>query len=566
MTRRERLAETARRNRMEIVAAGLSRREMLALGLLGGSGYLVAKGGVSAWASPGPDGGFKSPATTPFLEELPIAPVLSTSSLSPAPGEAPVAGEAPRASHQRFGEFPPQKTYELTVRPALHSFHPELPPSTIWGYNGSFPGPTIKARYGEPVVVRFRNELPALAQHSGFGRPEITTHLHNGHTASESDGFAGDFYATGLFKDNHYPNVHAGFSGSFAPNGDPRETLATLWYHDHRFDFTAQNVYRGLVGFYLLYNELDSGDETNPGGFGLPSGRYDIPLIFADKVFDSAGQVYYDLFNLDGILGDKFTVNGKIQPRFRVARRKYRFRLLDGGPSRFYEFFLSSGQPFVQISEDGNLLPAPLARKSIRLGVAERVDVVLDFTQAPSTVYLENRLEQKSGRGPTGKILPAGQGDLVLRFDVEGGPVPDPSRIPARFYELPPADPAEAVTTRSWRFERTNGAWAINGKFFDVNEVRAAPRQGTAEIWVLKASGNWWHPIHIHFEEFQILSRNGRRPPANEIARKDVVKLSPNEEVRLFIRFRDFHGRHVMHCHNTVHEDHAMMLRWDIVP
>ena len=116
-------------------------------------------------------------------------------------------------------------------------------------------------------------------------------------------------------------------------------------------------------------------------------------------------------------------------------------------------------------------------------------------------------------------------------------------------------------------FGDDNGGWTVNGKFFNVNEVRAAPQQGTAEIWVLQNDGgDWSHPIHIHMEEFQILSRNGQPPPPHEVSRKDVVILGPDDEVRVFIRFRDFLGRYPTHCHNLVHEDHAMMFRWDVVP
>src|SRR5262249_45407948 len=162
------------------------------------------------------------------------------------------------------------------------------PPSRVWGFNGTFPGPTFQERYGVPVLVRFRNELPA--NHVGFGIPSVITHLHNGHTASESDGFPLDFYPTGQHKDHHYPNVLAGYD-AFPPRGDEHEALGTLFYHDHRIDFTAQNVYRGLAGFYLLFDERDSGDETdaNPMAFNLPSGAFDVPLMFSDKRFTSDG-------------------------------------------------------------------------------------------------------------------------------------------------------------------------------------------------------------------------------------------------------------------------------------
>jgi FtsP/CotA-like multicopper oxidase with cupredoxin domain len=154
----------------------------------------------------------------------------------------------------------------------------------------------------------------------------------------------------------------------------------------------------------------------------------------------------------------------------------------------------------------------------------------------------------------------------VLRFDVVLPAVTDSPPLPSSFYSLPPTN-TQVAATRVWRFERQNGAWAVNQEFFDCEDVRAQPKQGTAEIWVFQNnSGGWQHPIHIHFEEFQILSRNGQSPPANEIGRKDVVRLGFNEEIRGFQRFRDFTGRYPMHCHNTVHEDHAMMIRFDIVP
>lgn len=410
--------------------------------------------------------------------------------------------------------------------------------------------------------MRFRNNLPA--NNVGFGSPETSIHLHNGHTASESDGFAGDFFPSGTFKDNHYPNVLAGFADGLAPNGDPREALGTLWYHDHRVDFTAPNVYKGLAGFYFLFDNLDTGDETT--GLRLPSGAFDVPLLFADKRFDSTGQLFFNQFDLNGFVGDKFTVNGKIQPFLKVARRKYRFRMLDAGPSRFYEFILSNGQQFIQIANDGNLLPKPLSRSAIRIAPAERVDVILDFSSANigDRIFLQNRLRQDNGRGPSSRNLDTPI--PILRFDVDRDAA-DPSQIPATLRALPPVNTSQGVTTRTWRFQNRNGAWAINDKFFDVNRVDATIKRGTAEIWVFRNEfRDWSHPIHVHLEEFQILSRNGSAPPADEVARKDVVRLRQGEEVRVFIRFRDWLGKYMMHCHNSVHEDHAMMIRFDVVP
>ncbi|WP_437949942.1 multicopper oxidase domain-containing protein [Sorangium sp. So ce296] len=563
------LALIARRNRQEIIQAGLTRRDLVKMGLIAGSGYLVTKTGLSARASEEPE----SPPTTPWSQPLVVPPVASNVTLTPAPAELAVTGEAARAAHPFWTRFLPQKRYELRAQVFQHSYHPELPLNTAWGWGGTLPGKTIMARYGEPISVRFRNELPAVSAHSGFGRPEVSTHLHNLHTAPPSDGFPNDFYATGLFKDHHYINAYAGFdTPAYFPLGDPREALGTLWYHDHRADFTSQNVYRGLAGFYLLFDDVDSGDEqdTSPTALRLPSGEYDVPLLFTDRVFDENGQIYFDMFNFDGILGDKFLVNGKIQPFFKVARRKYRFRLLNGGPSRYYRFYLSNGANFKIISSDGNLLPAPITAQSVLLAVAERVDVIIDFTNTNlgDKIILENRQEQDDGRGPDEDILPAGQGNAVLRFEVDRD-APDPSQVPASLRQLPPINLSEVVATRTWELERTNGAWAINGQFYNPNVVRANPTRGTAEIWTLRnSSGGWSHPLHIHHEEFRILSIDGAPPPPRLAGRKDVVDVGrlTGSEIQIFMRFRDYVGRYVMHCHNTLHEDHAMMLRWDIVP
>ena len=553
-----------------------SRRELLVTGaaLVGGAALAVPAAAQKLE--------LKSPPTTPFVVALPVYVVKApVAALVPAPGRIPTGQEAGRAAHQRANEFPPKKLYELRVRPLLHSFHPELPTQTMWGYDGMLPGPTFAARYGEPVLVRIVNDLPA--NHVGIGSPEISTHLHNAHAGSENDGYPGDYYSAskagpsllypGRYKDHLYPNCYAGYDLNRATNGDPREGLGTLWYHDHRTDFTAQNVYKGLAGFYLLFDGLDSGneDDPNPAALRLPSGigRYDIPLAIQDRQFDSGGYLAFDQFDTDGFLGDRMTVNGKVQPFFSVQRRKYRFRLLNASLARFYQLFLTHGgvpQAFAYIANDGNLLPAPLTLSTVRLANAERADIVIDFSLFPlgTRLLLENRLEQVEGRGPTERLL--NPGTPLLRFDIDAEPPrPDASRVPPVLRQLPPVNLAEVVRTRTFRFNRTNSVWTINGKLFDNFNPTFEVKKGTAEIWVLQGSTGWHHPLHLHLEEGRILSRNGRPPPPHEQGRKDVFELRPGEEVKVFLRFRDFVGKYVMHCHNLTHEDHAMMLRFDII-
>ena len=462
---------------------------------------------------------------------------------------------------------------------------PDLPPQPIWGFDGQFPGPTHYARYGQELLIRNFNDLPPPNQNRGFGLPSVSTHLHNAHTPSESDGFPCDFFNSGQFYDHHYPNALAGFGSTNPPNGDINEALGTLWYHDHRVDFTSQNVYKGLTGFYCLFNNLDTGNEQtgfrlpgvpDPSNFFAPI-KFDVPLMLSDRVFDpGTGQLFFDLFNFDGILGDKFLVNGKIQPFFEVEPRRYRFRILDGGPSRFYQLFLTDKGanthiPFFQIGTDGNLLPRPLSVDNVIVAVAQRMEVIIDFRAfAGKTLFFENRLEQIDGRGPTGNTVPAGAGDFILQFRVKSGPVVDNSVDPAtnpQYYALPNKTAAPRVS-RSFKFERGNGQWQINGRLMDSD--CAVPRfqvqQNSVEYWSLQNnSGGWMHPVHIHFEEHQILSQT-LPLLATDVARKDVFRLQHAESSQLFFRFRDFQGRYPFHCHNVVHEDHAMMLRWDIVP
>ncbi|WP_439858633.1 multicopper oxidase family protein [Pseudomonas sp. MBLB4136] len=549
----------------------------------------------------------KSPPSIPWQIELPLAfdpfaPVV----LDPLPMEQAntAAGEAGRDDHQRWDElyvrpreYPPTH-YELSVEenPAW-LFNPAYPPQRIWGfaYGGkaaTSPGPTLVARYGQPTIVRIHNRLPR--EHKGFGTPEISTHLHNAHTASESDGFPGDYYsafkagptlaAPGQFKDHFYPNIYAGYDEQQNGIGDPREGLGTLFYHDHTMDFTAPNLVRGLSGFYLLFDHIDSGNEldSSPNALRLPSYPYDYPLDFSDRLFDRHGMLYWDQVDPEGVLGDKVTVNGRVEPVLRVAARKYRLRLLNGGPSRIYEFYLVDAggvvQAFTYIANDGNLLPAPLFNQHrLRLSVAERGDIVVDFARYPigTELYLVNRLAQDDTRKPDEVEAP---GVPVLKLIVDRYPPrQDLSRVPAVLRELRPLDPNVIANApvRRFEFERRNGMWATNDKFFSPLRSAVDIRQGAVEVWdLVNKSGGWSHPIHIHMEEARIIAKflDGIDPedevpvPPHEQGRKDVFALPPNSRIKVLIRFRDFLGRYVMHCHNLIHEDHAMMLRFDVVP
>jgi FtsP/CotA-like multicopper oxidase with cupredoxin domain len=621
------------KNRQELVAAGFTRRDLMRMGLIGSTGMLIAKSGLSSrvYASWGSGscrtgttgcGNCASPPTTPWTMDMPIPPVKQSTTMSGLTGPAPTlapnstinpatglayegrtrAHQSPIGSHPSL-PFPAIEVYQVIQKSASVVLSNQLPAQTLWTYDGISPGPTYAAQYGTPILIRNYNQLPSA--NGGFGLNSVSTHLHNGHNPSESDGFPCDYFAAGQYYDQYYPNQLAGFLSTHqATNGDISEAMSSLWYHDHREGFTAQNVYKGLVGHYLLFNDYDTGNEGT--GFRLPLfPDYDIPMMFADRCFDAqTGQLAFDTFNIDGILGDKFMVNGVIQPVLHVHPRRYRFRWTNSGPSRFLQVYLtdlnnlSSPQPFWQISNDGNLLPHPVQVPAVALGVAERADVIIDFAQyAGKTMYLENRLIQPNGQGgPTGSVTSAGNGYLMLKIVVDLPAVADNSAVPSastNYYALPSVSATPRVT-RNFNFDQDrNGQWTINGRLFSCNTPRFNVQLNSLEQWNLANGWNWSHPIHVHMEEHQVIkgapglygsstddrsnysrwssqycwsgcTTNG--PTGVNLSRKDTVRLVPKANATIKMRFRDWQGRYVMHCHNVIHEDHAMMVRFDIAP
>lgn len=354
-----------------------------------------------------------------------------------------------------------------------------LPPSTIYGFNGTFPGPMIYASYGQPCCVRFVNELdqnPENLDRQNFGAEDMSflTHLHNGHTAPESDGnpiHKPDGYKPQEWCDNLYLNWPAG--------GDYKEKQSFLWFHDHRMDHTGANVYKGMVGLYPIYdpiNNHDNGDETKgyrlPGVRNTATGRidYDIPIVIYDCRLDDGvtqhqdfhngcgethpewwGKTFYRDFPNHGFVGDVFTVNGTAYPVFEVKRRRYRLRFLDASIARIYDlklmrsmqgpvaakdlgltgdklqgqYQLPDGQQcmkMVQIATDGGLLPYPILRNSIEIWPAKRREVIVDFsrymdgtaTKKGDVIYLVNIKQMTNGRKPNSENITLDDDGLPL--------------------------------------------------------------------------------------------------------------------------------------------------------
>jgi FtsP/CotA-like multicopper oxidase with cupredoxin domain len=419
--------------------------------------------------------------------------------------------------------------------------------TTVWGYNGSVPGPTLNVHQGRRAVLRVRNHLPD--RHPTLGYEFTTsTHLHGSASLPQFDGYASDLTPPGFYKPYRYPN----FQGA-----------RTLWYHDHAVHHTAQNAYSGMAAQYHMHDL----DEERL----LPQGVFDVAVTVRDALFRSDGELDFDDSSTSQLNGDVILVNGRPWPVMRVKRRVYRFRFLNASVSRSYRFALDTADPVTVVATDGGLMPMAQTVESWRHGPAERYEVLVDFRgyRSGQRVILRNLSNDNN--------VDFDHTDVVMAFDVTDADFersdPTWNRIPERLVDSDVMRLRPPMATRARRlvFERKHGQWTINGRTWtdviasDFTQVIADPGLNDVEIWELEnKSGGWFHPVHIHLVDFQILSRNGQPPFDFERGPKDVAYVGENEAVRLIMRFGPHRGRYMVHCHNLVHEDHDMMHQFGV--
>lgn len=455
----------------------------------------------------------------PFRMPLPIPPVL-----------APV-----RSTLQ-------EDYYEITMRPAeLQILPPGFPKTKVWTYNGTVPGPTIKAKKGRAVRIKQINDLGGVTHRDG-SQVDATVHLHGGDVRAIDDGHANDLiHPTGKSKpalpikyriypesakEYHYPN---------------EQSHATLWYHDHADQHTRENVYMGLSGFYLIHDDLER-------SLNLPGDDYDIPIVIQDKNFNEDGSLFFPPLDPKlletGFMGNTIVVNGAVQPYFQVANRKYRFRFLNGSNARQYKVALSGGK-LVQIGTEGGLLPAPLTKESILIGQGERYDVVIDFSKHPVGAKIELRNLLSSPDSPTHRIM---------RFDVVREER-DPSALPSRLREIVPL--AGSTQTRSWVLIFNGAHWTLNAKAYDMKRIDAKVKRNTVETWRFSNASAIPHPMHPHGGMFQIAGKP-------ELGWKDTFNIHTGESVDVIMKITNYPGDYMLHCHNLEHEDHMMMTQFTV--
>ena len=450
--------------------------------------------------------------------------------------------------------------YEIVQSAAMLEIVPGLK-TPIWGYNGTFPGPTIVQNPGRTVVVTHRNALPV---------PTVV-HLHGGTTPHDSDGYPTDFLlpdpSHGTFPlmpaMNDMPAgtdpdaVVARLTRDYTYPAQPR--AGTLWYHDHRMAFTGASVFRGLAGFHIVH---DAEEQALP----LPTGAHDVPLMVADRAFAADGSFLYpsldstlrstagvDKSAMDGVMGDVILVNGAPWPVMNVDTARYRFRILNASNARTYQLGLddsSQSTGFTQIGTDHGLLAAPAPLDTITIAPAQRFDVVIDFSrhQVGDQITLINQLGSDSTA-------------VVMRFVVTRA-TSDTTSIPATLSTINAITPTAAMPQRTMKFHRGGDDWEINGQVFDPTMSQADVRGGSTEVWTI--TSDFHHPFHIHNATIQVLARDGQSPGPEDQGWKDTVFVNKGEKVQLAIQFSTYQGRYVFHCHNLEHEDMGMMANFRI--
>ena len=344
------------------------------------------------------------------------------------------------------------------------------------------------------------------------------------------------------------------------------ERAAFQWYHDHRLDRTAPHGWRGLAGMWIVDDDFED-------SLPLPRGERDVPLMIADRSFDRHNQLTDPFTGLrppaDGIAGHSVLVNGAYMPHHEVGARRYRLRILNVSQFRSYNLRLSNGAPMVQIGSDSGLMPKPVRRTEVLLGPAERAEVIVDFAAAAGE-SVELRSCRHGGRDPAGARSYVG---ALMQFRVGSARLPDRTRVPRRLRPLP-----EWATTARERRDRKpdrtwtvsiGGAfkttWLINGRTFDPARADAFPQLGSTEVWEIVNRTGVAHMMHLHHNDWYLLSRDGRPPPPWEDCLKETFFLYPGERILLAGHFADHLGKFVIHCHMFDHEDHGLMSQFEVV-
>jgi FtsP/CotA-like multicopper oxidase with cupredoxin domain len=420
-----------------------------------------------------------------------------------------------------------RKVFDLTLQQGRAELLPGKPAET-WGVNGAYLGPTLRAERGDHVELRVRNELLEMT----------TVHWHGMHLPAAADGGP------------HQP-IEPG--ATWTPSWEIDQPAATLWYHPHPHGETADHVYRGVAGLFLL-------DDPETSGLALPGdyGVDDIPLILQDKRLDDDGALDFSqgLISPTGRLGGTVLVNGTYDPYLDVGNQRVRFRLLNASNARIYKIGFADDRDFDLIGTDGGLLETPQRLTRVQLSPGERAEIVASFEPREKVVLRSfepdlgtNFFENRFAGGDDSFDL------LQIRAGATLAPSPD---VPERLAAPEQLRAEEAVRTRPFELNGTQ----INDQDMDMSRIDEAVRPGATEIWEVRNAAGTPHNFHVHGVSFAVLDYAGKAPPPHLAGLKDTVYVPPDKTVRLLVRFPDYpdpDNPYMFHCHMLQHEDRGMM-------
>lgn len=490
---------------------------------------------------------------TKFVDPLPIPPVVRPAGVRPSP-----------ADHRTKLPY-----YRMPLRELAVKVHRDVPPTRVWGVAGASPGPTFEVRTDEAVLVEWANELPHKhllpidhAIHgAGTGVPDVRTvmHLHGGRTPPESDGYPEAWQTPGKSVLYHYPN---------------HQDAAMLWYHDHALGITRLNVFAGLVGVYFV---RDSVEDALP----LPRGKYEVPLVFYDRALTRHGQLAYPAKWKSEFSGDAVLVNGKIFPYLEVEPRAYRFRVLNGANGRIFDFSLSNKQNFYGIGSDQGLLPAPVELTHLPLAPGERADLFVDFSaHAGENIVLRD--DNAEHEDALVQFRVARSGVAPKSHAQHGNTLPKTLRPVQRLAESLSVKRRTMMLNDVIVNSDVPVTMLLNNTDWGA-PVTEKPVLNSVEIWELANVTDETHPIHLHLARFQVLDRRrfdvlafqekkvlnyggpALPPEKGESGWKDTVQAPHGFVTRIIVRFENYTGRYVWHCHILEHEDNQMMRPFDVV-
>ncbi len=413
------------------------------------------------------------------------------------------------------------KRVALSLQEGVHAFLPGKPTPT-WGINGPILGPTVRLRRGSRVAVAVTNRLPELT----------TLHWHGLNVPAVFDGGP------------HQP-IEPG--ATWRPTFTVDQPAATLWYHPHPHGSTALHVHRGLAGMLWI------DDPATPAELPHRYGVDDVPLVLQDRTIGRDGQSLLTTEPNFGFMGTDMCVNATLQPFFTVTSRLVRFRLLNGSNARLYNLEFSDGRTFQVVGNDLGLLPAPVSTERLRLGPAERAEIVVPFGPGEAVTLLT--------RGGTERIDAGDHNILELRA---APTLAASAPLPGSLGGEAPLVPAPDATVRPFRLQ---GHDAINGREMDMARVDEVVTASTTEVWEIENTV-YSHNFHIHGVSFTVLDVAGSPPPPWARGRRDTVHLPEKQSARLAVEFGPFADAvhpYMYHCHILRHEDAGMMGQYVVV-